>query len=946
MEKLLPERFHGAHGQHVAGYFHKPAKRPMGDLKGELFGVRKNGEEFPIDISLSYFDSGTERIAVSTIRDITDKNKLNREIASSERILREITSVMPAVVYQVTYTREGKTQFTFLSEGARPIIGVDPEAVYKDSLVLFARIHPDDLPRVMAIIADSNAMATKSFHSFRIVMDDGSIRWLQAIGVPKKEVDGTVVRIGYFSDITQAKNAEKMLEESNEKYRAILETTEEMINTLSPDSKILWANCAWRKNLQYSDEDMSQGLALFDMITEESKEGFGERIRILRSGETIRGLKATFIAKDGNKIDVVGTIVPMFDEGQFVGTQAYFRNVTELNKERAERKKAESRWQRTMDNMLTGCMVIGFDWTYLYVNNAAALHAYQVPERLIGKKMAEMYPGVEDTKVFSLYEQCMKNRTPIEFEEKYVFSSGSERWFEFQVEPIEEGIFVMTMDITEKRLAEENIRRNQELLKESQRIAKLGSWELDLVNNALFWSDEVFKIFEIDPKRSGASYEAFLELVHPEDKAIVTNAYDHALKSRTPYDVFHRLLFSDGRIKYLHEVGETFYNHQGVPLRSLGTIHDITQQKEAELLLQQHERNYQQVIENISDALMIDDVSGKIIFCNDQFKEIFGLTDADMGEITLEDIIAPEYRAELRDRHDRRVNGEDVSDFFEFEGLRKGGVRRWFEVHVTNVTQNGKIDGTQSIIRDITDRKVADEERTKMLGEIMQRNKDLEQFSYMVSHNLRAPVANIMALTEFLLDPGVNLEHEPEILTGLSESVHKLDHVIRDLSNILQVRNQVNEQKELVSFSELLSNIRSSIDLLLRSEHVEINANFTEVDEMPAIKSYLYSIFFNLISNSIKYRKVGVSPVIEIKSIKGTDTIELIFKDNGIGIDLAKYRDQIFGLYKRFHYHTEGRGIGLYMVKTQVEVLGGNIYIYSKENEGTTFRIVFDLKRQ
>ncbi|HYV94396.1 MAG TPA: ATP-binding protein [Chitinophagales bacterium] len=108
------------------------------------------------------------------------------------------------------------------------------------------------------------------------------------------------------------------------------------------------------------------------------------------------------------------------------------------------------------------------------------------------------------------------------------------------------------------------------------------------------------------------------------------------------------------------------------------------------------------------------------------------------------------------------------------------------------------------------------------------------------------------------------------------------------------------------------------------------------------MKNYLHSIFYNLISNSLIYRKHDIPPVIKIKSHKLKDTIELLFKDNGMGIDLEKNGNQVFGLYKRFHSkNTDGKGMGLYMVKTQVEALGGKISIESEVNKGTTFKIEF-----
>jgi signal transduction histidine kinase len=117
---------------------------------------------------------------------------------------------------------------------------------------------------------------------------------------------------------------------------------------------------------------------------------------------------------------------------------------------------------------------------------------------------------------------------------------------------------------------------------------------------------------------------------------------------------------------------------------------------------------------------------------------------------------------------------------------------------------------------------------------------------------------------------------------------------------------------------------------------------FTAIDQMITLKSYIYSIFFNLISNSIKYRQDDQPPIIEITALNEKNKIELIFKDNGLGMNLQRNGDEVFGLYKRFHHHIEGKGIGLYMVKAQVETLGGKITVDSGINNGTTFKISFN----
>jgi PAS domain S-box-containing protein len=140
----------------------------------------------------------------------------------------------------------------------------------------------------------------------------------------------------------------------------------------------------------------------------------------------------------------------------------------------------------------------------------------------------------------------------------------------------------VVMDITGRKQAEEQLRRSEHGLAEAQRIAHLGNWELDLVHNVLTWSDEIYRIFEIDPEKFGASYEAFLNTIHPDDRELVNNAYTESLKSKKPYDIAHRLLMQDGRVKYVNEKCETHYGEDGKPLRSVGTVHDITELKRAE----------------------------------------------------------------------------------------------------------------------------------------------------------------------------------------------------------------------------------------------------------------------------------------------------------------------------------------------------------------------------
>ncbi|MGK2861432.1 MAG: sensor histidine kinase [Chitinophagaceae bacterium] len=226
----------------------------------------------------------------------------------------------------------------------------------------------------------------------------------------------------------------------------------------------------------------------------------------------------------------------------------------------------------------------------------------------------------------------------------------------------------------------------------------------------------------------------------------------------------------------------------------------------------------------------------------------------------------------------------------------------------------------------------------KLNLQLKKSNAELQQFASIVSHNLRTPVANIVGLSSILKD-AISEEDKASSQELLFKAVERLNEVIEDLSKILKTKSQINEINEVIYFDQLVSNIKSSIHILLEKEKVQFTTDFRAIDKITSNKSYIYSIFYNLISNSIKYKQIGRPPVINIVSEIDKNKILLYFKDNGAGIDLKKNGDKLFGLYKRFNHDAEGKGLGLFMVKTQIESLGGNIKAESIVGVGTEFTI-------
>jgi len=284
------------------------------------------------------------------------------------------------------------------------------------------------------------------------------------------------------------------------------------------------------------------------------------------------------------------------------------------------------------------------------------------------------------------------------------------------------------------------------------------------------------------------------------------------------------------------------------------------------------------------------------------------------------------------------LNGKNAN--YETSYQQKNGSFHWYYIRLLPVKNDWQeVTGLLLAIDNITTRKLAELEKEEIAKDLIYRNRDLEQFTYIVSHNVRAPVASLLGLTNILSDYDITEKERKEMITGISISAHRLDEVIKDLIDILQVKKEWKERKEEVIFSRLVRELEPNIHQYFRNEKFTIKTDFAQVNECYTLKNYLVSIFANLISNSIKYRQLNVHPVIEISSELKRQRIVLIFRDNGMGFDLPKIKDQVFGLYKRFHFHVEGKGLGLFMVKTQVETLGGKITINSVVNKGTEFRI-------
>jgi PAS domain S-box-containing protein len=356
------------------------------------------------------------------------------------------------------------------------------------------------------------------------------------------------------------------------------------------------------------------------------------------------------------------------------------------------------------------------------------------------------------------------------------------------------------------------------------------------------------------------------------------------------------------------------------------------------------------ILQSIGDAVIATDMNGNIILMNRVAESLTGWKSKDAKSKPIMDVF------HIINSHTRKASDNPVASVLKTRKALKLDPdtvlipRDKDEEYYINdscapiLDSTGSIMGVVLVFRDVTKQRQEEVLKEKITADLVQRNKDHEHFATIISHDLRAPVANILSLTTMAKDKDLIKREKEFVINSLAASAERLDEVIVDLNVILSVGKQFNEKKEKVQFSKLVIDIQESIRNILDIEQPNFKLDFKRADEIFTIKIYMYSILYNLISNSIKYRKSSAPLNITIVSDIVDGKVILKFKDNGLGIDLKNSGMELFGLYKRFHLDkAEGKGMGLYMVKVQVEKLGGKISVKSKVNRGTEFTMVLNL---
>lgn len=597
--------------------------------------------------------------------------------------------------------------------------------------------------------------------------------------------------------------------------------------------------------------------------------------------------------------------------------------------------------KQIIDQLPTTLVFVDTDYTILTVSSKLySLLGIKNSDIITGKNLFEIIESLDIRPKADNVSVNYPNLEPIissHSNSKHIEWS-SKAWKNDQEKII--GFIFEAKDISNRIKDLEQIEKQKTLIKQITEIANIGHWEFNAFNEDITWCEKSREIFEV-PKNFIPDLENSAYFYEESKREAYKSFIYKSIENNNFWSTKLCIQTAKGNKKWIIVSGKPVYDKTGFT-GIIGTFQDVHNQT----LLEKKTRNNEHLIKTLFDNLPIN------LFVKDEnFRKVLVNKNecAFYGAKNPKELIGKD-NFDLLKHEDAIISQKD--DLYIKNSLKSiidkevtfandNGKEKTLLVTKIPIVNSGKFKGIIGFSLDISKIKNQQKELRNLISITSEQNKKLLNFTHIVSHNLRSHTSNFTMLLGFLLEEKDEKEKEC-ILNMLKDSSENLQETIKDLNEIIDINSKVNLDKKPICLNDKLSHVEQGLTMYIKEKKATIVNNIPKKTNVKAIPAYLESILMNFLTNGIKYRSLERDPIITLGVKKNKKYLVLSITDNGMGLDLEKHGDKLFGMYKTFHKNKDAKGIGLYITKNQIEAMKGKITVKSELGKGTTFNIYFN----
>ncbi|NEQ52944.1 MAG: PAS domain S-box protein [Leptolyngbya sp. SIO3F4] len=907
-------------------------------------------------------ESGAILVSYAFLYDITDLKHTELELTEAIHFIEKVADTMPSTLFVYDLRKE---KSIYINNRLTELLGYPLVQASEFDAFLDSILHPEDRLIRQESLEQLRQTRDESFvvSEYRLRTASNEWRWFRSREkVLTHDEEGVPIQtVAVVLDVTEEKNAEEQLLESEASVRTILDSTRHAFYLIQPDFTVISFNKKAKTEAKLMlGLDLQKGVDFRQLVRTEFHDLFEHHFSEALKGQQVERTLLIDLMRGYTRWFNIQYNPARDRNGEIIGVAFSSVDITEQVEAQRALEQSEARWKFALE----GSNEAVWDWN---IETGRLFHSERLNEMFgfpAGKKFQQedwlefIHPEDKDKAIETFKNYLYHGKEGTSYEQEYRLRGNDDvyRWVLDRgkiVQRKSDGSamrFIGTYsDISARKQQEARLAESEHRYAMVLDTINAGIWEWNVGTQENYASPHFFELLGYEREEIPKKFGFFKKnVIHPEDLPIVEEALQAHFEHRAPYYLDYRLRTKSGGYKWFNVTGKAEFDAEGKPITMLGSIIDIDQRKQVEETVRQRDHLLHSINENISEGLYRFDRAGSLVYVNKAFLEIFGYSEEEVltGTFYIERLfVQPAEEARLNQLIEERGRYQNEEVHFR----RKDGSSFWaLSSSYPTYDEHGSwhCDGA---LRDITEQKMIREElaRTKLLAAETKRLK--ANFLANMSHEVRTPINGILGLAQIIRNENQAGSSLEGYLSMIEESGERLLRTINSILNLARVEAEKGDlQLAPVSLTTVLEKCERLFTPIARQKELQFECALPEENwTVLAESSMLEQVFDNLLSNAFKFTEQGS---VRMQAALGTEsekpTVKVQITDTGIGI----HEEFLTKVFQAFEQESSGMGrsyggtgLGLAISKKYIELLGGSIQVESTPGTGSTFHVILPL---